>query len=221
VVCRTDPESTSHHGLSYLLCPMNQPGIEVRPLRQMTGSSEFNEVFFDGARTAKENVLGPVGEGWKVAMATLGHERGTAFLSSQLGFETEFANLLDAAHKNGAAHDPSLRDELARSYAGLQVMKYNGMRMLTSLVKTGQLGPEASIGKLYWTTWHKAFGETAMRVLGPEALCVERASEGEYALDELEQIFMASRAETIYAGASEIQRNIIGERVLGLPREPR
>jgi alkylation response protein AidB-like acyl-CoA dehydrogenase len=221
VVCRADPESQSHKGLSYLLVPMQQDGIEVRPLRQMTGGAEFNEVFFDGARTAKANVLGPVGEGWKVAMATLGHERGTAFMSSQLGFETEFANVLELAHKNGAASDPALRDELARSYAGLQVMKYNGMRMLTNLVHKGELGPEASVGKLFWTTWHKSFGETAMRVEGADALCVEQADHDAYRLDELEQIFMASRAETIYAGASEIQRNIIGERVLGLPREPR
>ena len=106
VVCRTDPESKSHHGLSYLLCPMHQPGVEVRPLRQMTGSAEFNEVFFDGARTAKENVLGPVGEGWKVAMATLGFERGTAFLSQQLAFEHEFSELLDVAHKSGVCERP-------------------------------------------------------------------------------------------------------------------
>jgi alkylation response protein AidB-like acyl-CoA dehydrogenase len=221
VVCRTDPESKSHHGLSYLLCPMDQPGVEVRPLRQMTGSAEFNEVFFDGARTARENVLGPVGEGWKVAMATLGFERGTAFMSQQLSFEQEVAQLFDVAHKNGAASDPSVRDELVERYIGLQVMKYNGMRMLTNLVHRGVLGPEASIGKLFWTSWHRNFGETAMKVLGADALVVEEAGDGHYELDDLQRIFMASRAETIYAGASEIQRNIIGERVLGLPREPR
>ncbi len=221
VVCRTDPDSSSHHGLSYLLCPMHQDGIEVRPLRQMTGSAEFNEVFFDGARTAKENVLGPVGEGWKVAMATLGFERGTAFLSSQLAFEGEFADVLSIARKNGTVNDPALRDELAQRYIGLQVMKYNGMRMLTNLVQKGTLGPESSIGKLFWTTWHKSFGETAMRVLGTDALNVAVAADGTYELDQLHHIFMSSRAETIYAGASEIQKNIIGERVLGLPREPR
>jgi alkylation response protein AidB-like acyl-CoA dehydrogenase len=221
VVCRTDPESKSHHGLSYLLCPMDQPGVDVRPLRQMTGSAEFNEVFFDGARTARENVLGPVGEGWKVAMATLGFERGTAFMSQQLSFEQEVAQLLTVAHKNGAASDPSIRDELTDRYIGLQVMKYNGMRMLTNLVHRGVLGPEASIGKLFWTTWHRNFGETAMKVLGADALVVDDTRDGAYELDDLHRVFMASRAETIYAGASEIQRNIIGERVLGLPREPR
>jgi alkylation response protein AidB-like acyl-CoA dehydrogenase len=221
VVCRTDPESTSHHGLSYLLCPMHQDGVEVRPLRQITGSSEFNEVFFDGARTAKENVLGPVGEGWKVAMATLGFERGTAFLSQQLAFDHELAHLIDVARKNGARDDVAVRDELADSYARLQVMRYNGLRMLTNLVQRGSLGPEASVGKLFWTTWHRDFGETAMKVLGTDALQILDDRNGAYELDELHQTFMASRAETIYAGSSEIQRNIIGERVLGLPREPR
>jgi alkylation response protein AidB-like acyl-CoA dehydrogenase len=221
LVCRTDPESTSHHGLSYLLCPMHQDGVEVRPLRQITGSSEFNEVFFDGARTAKENVLGPVGEGWKVAMATLGFERGTAFLSQQLAFDHELAHLIDVARKNGARDDVAVRDELADSYARLQVMRYNGLRMLTNLVQRGSLGPEASIGKLFWTTWHRDFGETAMKVLGTDALQILDDRNGAYDLDELHQTFMASRAETIYAGSSEIQRNIIGERVLGLPREPR
>ena len=120
---------------------MHQPGIEVRPLRQMTGSAEFNEVFFDGARTAKDNVLGPVGEGWKVAMATLGFERGTAFLSQQLAFQREFAELLESAHKNGAAGEPALRDELAQRYIGVQIMKYNGMRMLTNLVHARRARP--------------------------------------------------------------------------------
>jgi alkylation response protein AidB-like acyl-CoA dehydrogenase len=154
-------------------------------------------------------------------MATLGFERGTAFMSSQLAFEGEYAKLVETAHKNGAASEPAVRDELARRYAGLQVMKYNGMRMLTNLVHRGTVGPEASIGKLYWTTWHEAFGETAMRVLGADALTVRHAEGHDYDIDDLHYIFMASRAETIYAGASEIQKNIIGERVLGLPREPR
>jgi alkylation response protein AidB-like acyl-CoA dehydrogenase len=114
-----------------------------------------------------------------------------------------------------------IRDELARSYTGLQVMKYNGMRMLTNLVRRGTLGPEASIGKLFWTTWHRDFGEVAMDVLGADAMQIASATDGVYDLDEVHQIFMASRAETIYAGSSEIQRNIIGERVLGLPREPK
>jgi alkylation response protein AidB-like acyl-CoA dehydrogenase len=187
----------------------------------MTGTAEFNEVFFDDARTAADNVVGGVGNGWKVAMATLGFERGTAFLSQQLAFKRELLELIELAQSKGKADDPLVRQMLADSYVGVEIMKYNGMRMLTSLVRKGVLGPEASIGKLYWSNWHRTLGERAMKVLGPEALTVLGEPGGGYELDELHRIFMFSRSETIYAGSSEIQRNIIGERVLGLPREPR
>ena len=124
--------------------------------------------------------------------------------------------------KHGVTGDPVLRQELADSYVGVQIMKFNGMRMLTNLVKKGVLGPESSIGKLYWSTWHRTLGERAMHVLGPEGAIVKgMPGDGTYDLEELQRIFMFSRSETIYAGSSEIQRNIIGERVLGLPREPR
>jgi alkylation response protein AidB-like acyl-CoA dehydrogenase len=220
VVTRTDPESKGHKGLSFLLVDMHQPGIEIRPLRQMTGSAEFNEVFFDGARTPKDHVLGPVGEGWQVAMATLGFERGTAFLSRQLVFQREMQELIEVARRTGAAEEPVLRNKLAGHWAGVKIMQYNGQRMLTEMARTGTVGPSASLGKLYWSTWHRGLGETAMQVLGADALTIAAEGGGSYELDALHQNFMASRAETIYAGASEIQRNIIGERVLGLPREP-
>ena len=220
-VTRTDPATSGHAGLSYLLIPMDQPGVEVRPLRQMTGTAEFNEVFFSDARTDASNVLGDVNEGWRVAMATLGFERGTAFLSQQLGFQSELAAVIEAARASRTLDDPLVRQELADSYIGVQIMRFNGMRMLTSRVTRGVLGPESSIGKLYWSTWHRTLGERAMRVLGPAAMLVEDHPPDEYVLTELERIFMFSRSETIYAGSSEIQRNIIGERVLGLPREPR
>jgi alkylation response protein AidB-like acyl-CoA dehydrogenase len=224
-VVRTNPDAPAHKGLSYMLIPMDQPGVTVRPLKQMTGTAEFNEVFFDDARTDRDLVVGDVDDGWKVAMATLGFERGTAFLSQQLRFQEELSELIELARKNGAADEPHVRDRLAQSYIGVQIMKYNGLRMLSSLVRTGVLGPESSIGKLFWSTWHRNLGELAMEVLGTQALTVagSPASEaaGDYTLDELHRTFMFSRSETIYAGASEIQRNIIGERVLGLPREPR
>jgi alkylation response protein AidB-like acyl-CoA dehydrogenase len=187
----------------------------------MTGTAEFNEVFFDDARTDRDLVVGDVDDGWKVAMATLGFERGTAFLSQQLRFQEELSELIDLARKNGSADEPHVRDGLAQSYVGVQIMKYNGLRMLSSLVRTGVLGPESSIGKLFWSTWHRNLGELALEVLGTQALTVAGEPGGDYTLDELHRTFMFSRSETIYAGASEIQRNIIGERVLGLPREPR
>ncbi|MFZ4584737.1 MAG: acyl-CoA dehydrogenase family protein [Acidimicrobiia bacterium] len=219
VVCRTDKDAPAHKGLSYVLVPMDQPGVTVRPLRQMTGSAEFNEVFFDDARTAKENVVGGVNDGWKVAMATLGFERGTAFMSQQLAFARELNAIVDVAKQNGKINDPITRDQLANAYVGLQIMKYNGLRMLTDLVKRGVIGPTSSIGKLYWSNWHRNLGELAMKVMGPESQVV--SSNEPYDLFELQRIFMFSRSETIYAGSSEIQRNILGERVLGLPREPK
>src|SRR6266511_3173479 len=209
-VVRTDTEAPAHKGISYLLVPMKQDGVTARPLEQMTGTAEFNEVFFDDARTDKQNFVGEVNDGWKVAMATLGFERGTAFLSQQLAFQRELSDLVDVAHKNGATADETIRQRLADEYVGVQIMKYNGMRMLTSLVKKGVLGPEACIGKVYWSSWHRKLGELAMDVLGANALVVEGEPGGNYELGDLHRIFMASRAETIYAGSSEIQRNIIG-----------
>jgi len=220
-ITRTNRDAPAHKGISYLLVPMHQPGVEIRPLKQMTGTAEFNEVFFSDARTEKSLVLGEVDDGWKVAMATLGFERGTAFLSQQLGFQRELGDVIEVAQKNGAAEEPVIRQRLADAYVGVQIMKYNGLRMLTSLARRGVLGPEASIGKLFWSTWHRNLGEVAMDVLGPDAGIIEGAPGEGYELGELQRNFMFSRSETIYAGASEIQRNIIGERVLGLPREPR
>jgi alkylation response protein AidB-like acyl-CoA dehydrogenase len=200
---------------------MDQPGVEVRPLRQMTGTAEFNEVFFSDARTDVGNVLGEVDDGWKVAMATLGFERGTAFLAQQLGFARELEETIALARERGATDDPVIRQELADSYVGVQIMKLNGLRTLTSLMHRGVLGPEASIDKLFWSTWHRQLGERALRAQGSDALRVRDDGATSYGLDEPHRIFLFSRSETIYAGSSEIQRNIIGERVLGLPREPR
>jgi alkylation response protein AidB-like acyl-CoA dehydrogenase len=220
-VVRTDLAAPAHRGISYLLVPMDQPGVTVRPLQQMTGTAEFNEMFFDDARTERDNVLGEVDDGWKVAMATLGFERGTAFLSQQLGFQRELAELIDVARVHGATDDAVIRQRLADAWIGVQIMKYNGLRMLSTLVRRGVIGPEASIGKLYWSTWHRRLGELAMDVLGPDSQILPGVAGDPYGLDELQRIFMFSRSETIYAGASEIQKNILGERVLGLPREPR
>jgi alkylation response protein AidB-like acyl-CoA dehydrogenase len=217
VVCRTDPASIRHRGLSYLLVPMDQPGIEVRPITQLTKTSEFNEVFFDGARTAEDNVLGEVGDGWRVALATLAFERGVAMLGHQVSFRRELDHLMDAARANGRIADPVVRQRLARAYVELEILRYNTLRSLSSI--DGPVAPpEASIIKLYWATWHQGLGELAIDVLGPAGLVAEAFP---YELDEFQRTFMFSRAETIYGGSNEIQKNIIGERVLGLPPEPK
>ena len=214
VLCRTEPGSTRHHGLSYLLVPMRQPGVEVRPIVQLTGTSEFNEVFFDGARTDEANILGAPGDGWRVALATLGYERGASTLGQQIGFRREFEQVVAAARRTGTIEDPVLRDRLVQSWIELEIMRLNALRTMSSLA-AGEPGPEVSIAKLYWSEWHRRLGELAVAALGDEALV---ADAGPYELSELQRLYLFSRADTIYAGSSEIQRNIIAERTLGLPR---
>ena len=216
-VCRTEPGSRRHKGLSYLLVPMDQPGVEIRPITQLTRTSEFNEVFFDGARTARDLVVGAPGDGWRVALATLGYERGVGLLGHQLSFRRELDHLMDVARGNGRSQDPVIRQRLARSYAELEVLRYNTLRSLSGY--DGPVAPaEASIIKLYWATWHQQLGELAMDVRGEAGLVAESAP---YELDEFQRMFLFSRSETIYGGSNEIQKNIIGERVLGLPPEPK
>src|SRR5437660_2380142 len=216
-VCRTDPEAPKHKGLSFILLPMDQAGIDVKPLKQLTGSAEFNEVFFTDARTSADLVVGNINEGWKVAMGTLGFERGTAFLAQQLHFQHECEQVIDYAKKHDLAGDAIVRQKLADAWIGVQIMKYNGFRSITQLLSTGSPGPEASIGKLYWSHWHRHLGELEMELMGPWS---EVLAGPDYELEEFQSSFLLSRAETIYTGSTEIQKNIIGERVLGLPREP-
>jgi alkylation response protein AidB-like acyl-CoA dehydrogenase len=197
VLCRTEPGSQRHQGLSYLLVPMKQPGVEVRPIRQLTGTSEFNEVFFDGAVTARENVVGQPGEGWKIAMATLGFERGTAMLGHQVSFRRQLDAIIAKA-------PDTMREKLTRAWMELHVMRSHTLRTLGD-----EPGPEASVLKLFWAGWHRRLGELAMEALGPASMI-----DG----NEWQRLFLFTRAETIYGGSDEIQREIIAHRILGLPR---
>ena len=217
VVCRTDPEAERHRGLSYLLVPMDQPGVEVRPIRQITGTSEFNEVFFDRARTDADLVVGEVNDGWRVALATLSFERGVGLLGDIVGFRKELDNLLGLARKNGRTTNKVIRQRLVEVWIRLFILRLNTLRSLTG-VDGPVAPPQASISKLFWSTWHRDLGELAMDVLGAESLVADALP---YELGELQRIFLFSRADTIYGGSNEIQRNIIGERVLGLPPEPK
>ncbi len=217
VLCRTDPDAPRHQGLSYLLVPMDQPGVEVRPIRQITGTSEFNEVFFDRARTDADLVVGEVNDGWRVALATLAFERGVGLLGDIVGFRKELDHLLDLAHKNASTTNKVLRQRLAEIWIRLFILRLNTLRSLTG-VDGPVAPPQASIAKLFWATWHRDLGELAMDVLGMHS---EVAEFLPYELSDLQRIFLFSRADTIYGGSNEIQRNIIGERVLGLPPEPK
>ncbi|MGH3411886.1 MAG: acyl-CoA dehydrogenase family protein [Marmoricola sp.] len=223
VIARTGPAPDDgtpkrHRGLSYLLVPMDQPGVEVRPIVQLTGTSEFNEVFFTGARTDADMVVGEPGQGWSVAMATLGFERGVSTLGQQVGFRRELDALVGLARANGAYDDPVLRDRLARASVELEVIRFNALRMLSQEGQGEQVAGSDSITKLLWARWHRTLGELAMQVRGPDGVVVH-GEDGE--LDEWQRLFLFTRADTIYGGSDEIQRNILAERVLGLPREAR
>lgn len=220
VLARTEEGSRRHHGLSFLLVPMDQPGrIDVRPIRQMTGTSEFNEVFLDGAEARAEHVVGGEGNGWRVAMGLLEFERGVSTLVQQIGFAEELTRVVRLAVDRGAVSDPVLRDRLVRQWAELRTMRWNALRTLGG---SGDPGAP-SVAKLLWGGWHQRLGELAMAVRGASAAAgpYDWSSENPYELDALQRLFLFTRADTIYGGSDEIQRNIIAERVLGLPREPR
>ncbi len=217
VIARTDPSARSHKGLGFFLVAMDQPGVTVRPIPQLTGTAEFNEVFFDDAECGPDDIVGAPGDGWKVAMGLLGFERGVSTLGQQMLFQTELDEIVRIAKANGAAQDPTLRQRIAEAHIGLRTLRYNSLRMLSGADDVS-LGREAMIYKLYWSSWHRNLGKLAMDVLGPDAELLEAAP---YELNKLQSLFLFTRADTIYGGTNQIQRNIIAERALGMPREPR
>jgi alkylation response protein AidB-like acyl-CoA dehydrogenase len=219
VLCRTNPDVPKHAGLSYVLIPFNVPEVTYRPIRQMSGAAQFCEDFIDGARAPMFNLIGGLNNGWRVAMTTLGHERGGNASVAHLRFEREFWALVDAARERGKQDDPLIRQQLAWAYSQVQLMRFSGVRTIAQIAQGRQPGPEASISKLFWSEYHKRLGEIAMNVLGPEGLV--RPEGDDYPTTPWQNVFLASRAGTIYSGTSEIQRNIIAERALGLPKEPK
>jgi alkylation response protein AidB-like acyl-CoA dehydrogenase len=228
VLCRTDTSSSRHRGLSLLLVPARQPGVQIRPITNMLGAGEFCEVFFTGARTRADLVVGAPGDGWKVAMAALGVERGTLLMPQQLGFEREAEEVLRLARSAGglgaaaaagldAAAAAGLSHRLVDAWIAVRLMRVTALRTIGELVAGRTPGAQAATSKLYASVQHQRLLELATELLAEEATVT---GEG-YALEPLQRAFLLSRAETIYGGSSQIQRNIIGERVLGLPKEPR
>ena len=213
-VVRSEPGSERHKGLSYLLVPMDQPGVEIRPIVQITGTSEFSEVFFSDAVTAADNIVGAPGDGWRVALGTLAFERGVATLGQQIGFARELEEIADSARASGAIDDPAIADRIATAFCELRVLRFNALRTLAG-DPTAAAGA-ASVAKLLWAPWHQRLGELAVDVRGVETTL---AAPGDgYALDGDQALWLYTRSDTIYAGSNEIQRNIIAERMLGLPR---
>ena len=229
VIARTEKGSQRHKGLSFLLVPLDQPGVTIRPIQQITGTSEFNEVFFDDARTDADLIVGAPGDGWKVAMGLLQFERGVSTLGQQVGFRRELDDLIAIAHRNGAVDDPEIAARLRRAKVGLTVMEANARRTLAGDI-VSEAGA-ASVTKLLWGNWHRDLGELAVAVVGAPSLIGPAATtEGRVndiadpenvELDEWQRLLLFTRADTIYGGSNEVQRNIIAERVLGLPREAR
>jgi alkylation response protein AidB-like acyl-CoA dehydrogenase len=230
-LARTDPDAPKHKGISFLLVDMRQPGIEVRPIKMISGESEFNEVFYTDAVVPKENVVGGINNGWAVAMGLLGFERGEAAATSPIRFQAELDRLLILAKQRGLASDPRIRQRLAWCYSKVQVMRFIGMRTLTQFLKGHHPGPDGAIFKLYWSEYHKVVTELGIDILGWDALVpTGRKPSSAFQTDDAgapndsmswAMTFLNARAGTIYAGSSQIQKNIIGEMVLGLPKEPK
>jgi len=212
LVTRSDPDSEKHAGLTYLVVDMHSPGVEVRPLRQITGEAEFNEIFFTAVEVPAENVLGEVGQGWGVAMTTLLHERATLGFALTAMLEVNVRKLLTLARER-SGDDPLLRDRVAREWIEQRALRLTNYRSLTQLIKTGMPGPEGSVSKLHWSESNQRLTKLALELLGPDSQVGNGDAAGYWQYQQLR-----SRGNTIEAGTSEILRNIIAERVLGLPR---
>ena len=217
VVTRTQEGSQGPKGLTFLMMPIDQPGIEIRGIRQINGDAEFNETFFTDARCPADSLIGAVGDGWRIAMGLLAFERGVSTLGQQMGFRNELDEIIAAARANGAARDPLIRQRIARAEIGLRLMRYGALRML-SQTDHSKIDGAALTYKIQWASWRRNLGELAMDVLGQAG---EVSDHADYEWDTLPNLFLFSRADTIYGGTNQIQRNLIAERGLGLPREPR
>jgi hypothetical protein len=234
LLARTDPDVPKHAGISYLLVPMRQPGVEVRPIVQVDGSADFNEVFFTDAKCPVDNVVGGVNNGWKVAMTTLGFERGSSATTSYRRFEKEWHRVLSVAKQNGKSADPLVRDELVRSWRNIKIMQINGYRTLTDALNgTHEAARLGACNKMFWSEAHRRTMDLALDIQGMDAQVLwgsgnaegflpgHRRGRDDYPVSDLQASFFFSRSETIWGGTAEIQRNLVGERALGLPKEPK
>jgi alkylation response protein AidB-like acyl-CoA dehydrogenase len=237
LLTRTDPDAPKHAGISYILVPMKQEGVEVRGITQPDGTAEFCEVFFTDAKAPKDNVVGGVNNGWKVANSTLAFERGQSATTGYRRFEEEYRLMVEAATANGAIDDPGIRQRLMAYYTKIQILRINGLRNLSATLSGGgDMGTIAlgATNKMFWSEMHKAAMELAVDIVGAEGMLIDAGPEGGswpgaardkrregYPVSPMMSSFFFSRSETIWGGTSQIQRNIVGERVLGLPKEPK
>jgi alkylation response protein AidB-like acyl-CoA dehydrogenase len=224
-LCRTDADAPKHQGISYVLVPMQREdgssnGFELRPIRQMTGQAQFTETFITEARAPLFNVIGGLNGGWRVTMTTLGNERGGNATTQHVQYEKQFRAVLEEVRKLGRETDPLVRQHLAWAWTHVQIMRYQGLRTLSGVVARKEPGPASALNKMFWSEYAQRFAELVMNILGADSMTMPDQEPGEYEPDRWQRSFLSTRSVTIWGGTAQVQRNIVGERVLGLPKEP-
>ena len=220
-LCRTDPDAPKHKGISYVLTPMSPGnGFELRPIRQPTGSSHFTETFITEARAPLFNVIGGLNNGWRVTMTTLGNERGGNATTQHVQYTKQFWDAVELTRKYGREHDPLVRQQLAWAFTHVEIMRFQGLKLLSEVLARKEPGPASSINKMFWSEYAQRFGEIVMNIRGADSMVMPSTEPGAYAPDRWTTNFLATRSVTIWGGTAQVQRNIVGERVLGLPKEP-
>ncbi len=224
-LARTDPDAPKHKGISYILTPMEREngesnGFELRPIKQPTGGSHFTETFITEARAPLFNVIGGLNNGWRVTMTTLGNERGGNATTQHVQYTKQFWDAVELAKQYGKSHDPVVRQQLAWAFSHVEIMRFNGLKTLSEVVAKKEPGPGASINKMFWSEYAQRFAEIIMNIRGADSMVMPDGPDGSYAPDKWQTNFLSTRSVTIWGGTAQVQRNIVGERVLGLPKEP-
>lgn len=225
-LCRTNPDVPKHKGISYVLVPMRRDdgssnGFELRPIKQMTGQSHFTETFITEARAPLFNVIGGLHDGWRVTMTTLGNERGGNATTQHVQYRRQFDAVLDEVRKHGRETDPLVRQQLAWAHTHVEIMRYQGLRTLSAVVAKKEPGPASALNKMFWSEYAQRFADLVMNIRGADSMIMPDPSEpNRYEPDRWQRSFLSTRSVTIWGGTAQVQRNIVGERVLGLPKEP-
>ena len=224
-LARTDDSAPKHAGISYVLLPMfkedkSSNGIELRPIKQPSGLSHFTETFLTEARAPVANIIGGMNNGWRVTMTTLGNERGGNATTQHVEFTKQFWDAVELLKEKGRTDDPVIRQELAWAFTHVEIMRYNGLKILSEVIARKEPGPGASINKMFWSEYAQKFAERMMNARGADSMLVVDSMDGKYVTDKWAGLFFQHRSSTIWGGTAQVQRNIVGERVLGLPKEP-
>ncbi|HEV8063612.1 MAG TPA: acyl-CoA dehydrogenase family protein, partial [Acidimicrobiales bacterium] len=224
-LCRTDPEAPKHRGISYVLTPMFAPdggsnGFELQPIKQMSGASGFTATFITEARAPLFNVIGGLNNGWRVTMTTLGNERGGNATTQHVQYTKQFWDAVAMVKRHGKAGDPLVRQRLAWAYTHCEIMRINGLRVLSEVVARKEPGPASALNKMFWSEYAQRFAEDIVNIRGMASTVMGSDTNGSYSPDRWQSSFLMTRSVTIWGGTAQVQRNIVGERVLGLPKEP-